>query len=117
MESTHFIRDFNVDISFPSETEAFGEHSVLDSFVSQRLVAVADEVFNAAMQSSALVLNIDALEIDLGELPARGFYAEAESRFRKRLAEPSIRCSATMARMAWSLLPSAKTGPATWATA
>jgi hypothetical protein len=87
MESTHFIRDFNVDISFPSETEAFGEHSVLDSFVSQRLVAVADEVFNAAMQSSALVLNIDALEIDLGELPARGFYAEAESRFRKRLAE------------------------------
>src|SRR5271157_5416763 len=36
--------------------------------------------------------------------------------FRKKPGGHLIRCWAAMARMAWSHLPSVKTGPASWAT-
>lgn len=87
MNSSHIIRDFNVQISFPSEDAALAESSTLSSFVSERLVSVAHEVFNEFAKREDCFIEIPMIDIELGEIPLRGYCEEAESRFRKRLEE------------------------------
>ncbi|MGA2889706.1 MAG: contractile injection system tape measure protein [Terracidiphilus sp.] len=87
MATTHFVRDFGFDIAFASESEAFEQHARLGSFVSERLVAVAEEVFRRLDPVDGSVLRIDEMEIDLGDISLHEYYEQAEQRFRKQLEE------------------------------
>lgn len=85
--ATHQIRDFAFDATFASEDTLFADGPQLSSFVSERLLGVANEVFEKAAGTLSSTMQIDTLRIDLGKLPAYGYYEEAESRFRKQLEE------------------------------
>jgi len=99
----HLIRDFAFDVTFSSEAEAFEQHERLSSFVSERLVAVADEIFDKVALADGEIVRIDSLAIDLGAIAAATYYDEAERLFRQKLEE------ALRAKLAE--LASSKAGP------
>src|SRR5579862_417690 len=90
MATAHFIREFDFDITFASEEEAFEQHNRLGSFVTDRLTQIADEVFMKLSPTDGSVVSIDRLNIDLGVLPLSSWHEEAENRFRREL-EDAIR--------------------------
>jgi hypothetical protein len=83
----HFVRDFDFDISFRFEADAFEHFDRLSSFVSERLLSVADDVFTDLSPGDESIARIDNVEVDLGSIPASSYYEEAERRFRERLRE------------------------------
>jgi hypothetical protein len=87
MSALHLIRDVAFDVTFASEEEAWEQQDRMSSFVSGRLMAAADEVFTRVAPGDNSIVRIEALEIDLGCLPAASFYDRAEERFRERLEE------------------------------
>ena len=87
MTASHFVRDIEFDVSFARETDATERHNALGSFVADRLVSLADEVFTAFSPSDGRVIKIDTLDLDLGVIPASRYFLEAEERFREKLEE------------------------------
>jgi hypothetical protein len=87
MEPSHVIRNFDFEISYPTESEAFAEHNRIGDFVGGRLITIADQVFSDLSPASDIVVRIDTLEVDLGHLAAASYYEDAEERFRTRLEE------------------------------
>lgn len=87
MLPTHVIRDFELDIAFPSEGEAVEKNSRLSWFASERLVTIAHEVFTRFSEEKQAGLCLDAIEIDLGEIASDHYFPEAEDRFRRLLEE------------------------------
>ncbi len=89
MTSANFVCDFGFDISFTSREEALEQQNQVSSFVSQRLVAVANEVFTRMAPED--VVSIDEIDVDLGVLPSYRRFEEAELRFRRELEEQLLR--------------------------
>ncbi len=85
MEPSHVIRDFDFEISYVTEAEAFAEHNRIGDFVSGRLMIIADQVFERLAPAGDTVVRIETLEVDLGLLAAASYYEDAEERFRTRL--------------------------------
>lgn len=88
--AAHCVREFDFDIRFASEAAAFENHNRIGSFVSVRLLEIADEVFSEFSPSDGSVVSIDRLDLDLGTLPGASWYEEGERRFRRKL-EDAIR--------------------------
>lgn len=84
MDKRHIIDEVEFDISFDSEAAFREQENVLGSFIQERLLPLADEIFNE-LAGDRRVFRMERLEIDLGDVDYRGFREEMEERFRKKL--------------------------------
>ena len=84
MNKRHLIEEAVFDISFDSMQAAHEQETELSSFIRERLLPLADEIFGEFSQEG-MVFRIDQLEIDLGDINYRCFQDEMESRFREKL--------------------------------
>ena len=86
MNKQHIIEEVVFDISFDSTAVAREEESELASFIQNRLLPMADDIFSE-LSTDGMVSKIDRLEIDLGDINYSNFRGEMESRFRVKLEE------------------------------
>ena len=86
MNKRHIIEAVELDISFPSEHEAFAEQAGLGDFVSQRLLREVENVFDGCANDDD-VLRIDRLEIDLGDIPYQNYRDHMVERIGDQLRE------------------------------
>jgi len=85
MDSQHIIEQTVFDISFATEDEAFAQQAVLNTFVSDGVMAVVDDVFDEFTDVHS-VLRIDYLEVDLGVVSYQNYQVEITARLRERLS-------------------------------
>ena len=85
MNKRHIIETVELDISFPSEHEAFAEQAGLGEFISQRLLREVENVFDGCANDD--VLRIERLEIDLGEMPYQNYRDHMVERIGDQLRE------------------------------
>jgi len=85
MDSQHLIEQTVFDISFSTEDEAFAQQAVLNSFVSDEVMVVIDDVFDECTDVYS-VLRIDHLEVDLGVVSYQNYQTEITARLREHLS-------------------------------
>lgn len=84
MANRHTIGQAVFDISFDSRTAAIEQEAELGSYIRERLLPLADDIFNE-LAADGTVSKIDHLEIDLGDIAYADFQDEMADRFRDRL--------------------------------
>lgn len=81
MTRPHVIEQAVLDIEFDSEDTAFAQQPVLSAFMTNRLMSVMEDVV-AEFSSTDLVVQIDALAVDLGTLTSATLLDDMTARFR-----------------------------------
>lgn len=84
MDRAHVIETLSFEVGFASEADAQALHSRYGDFAAGRALAVIREVFDE-VSGPGEVLQLDTLEVDLGEIPPVWDEAEAEARLREAL--------------------------------
>lgn len=83
-----------IQFDFQMQTEQFAQnlYARWDSFFTGNVEAVADEVLKKSPADGKEQIEIDKLELDLGNLPESEFYDQFPLRFREKLEEALTRC-------------------------
>lgn len=89
MNQHHSIEHLILDVAFPSEGDARAMEQPMSEFARQRVVALVERLLDE-LSDPAIVVRIDELDIDLGELPRDGYLDEFEARLERQLREQLV---------------------------
>ena len=84
MRAFHLIEEVVFDVTFDTTALALEQQDRIQSFLTENLLPAIDELFNRYSDVDT-VLNLDSVEIDLGDVPADDFRNEITRRVTEQL--------------------------------
>ena len=84
MRAFHLIEEVVFDVTFDTTALALEQQDRIQSFLTEKLLPAIDELFNRYSDADT-VLNLDTVEIDLGDVPAGDFRNEITRRVTEQL--------------------------------